>query len=67
MIWASDYGRLEIVEKLIKHGAKVNYQKKDGWCAFIAACLNLRENVIKVLLLKYNVDTSMKCVGKTGI
>ena len=58
---------MEILEKLIKHGAKVNYKKDDGYCAFISACRNKQEKVIEVLLKKYNADTSIKCEGKTGL
>ena len=66
MIHASRYGRLEIVEKLIQKGAKVNYKRDDGFCPLICACVNKHEKLIKVLLQKYNADTSIKCNGKTG-
>ena len=58
---------MEIVKKLIKHGAKVNYKRDNGWCAFISACINRHEKVIEVLLQKYNLDTSIKYDGKTGL
>ena len=61
MIYASQYGRLEIVEKLIQHGAKVNYKRDNGCCAFITACISKHEKVIEVLLQKYDADTSIIC------
>ena len=67
LIYASIDGRLGILEKLIKHGAKVNYRTDDGWCAFMYACWYKHEKVIRVLLQKYNTDTSIKYDGKTGL
>ena len=67
MIYASCHGRLKIVEKLIKHGAKVNYKTDDGYCAFISACYWKHEKLIEVLLQKYNADTSVKHKSKTGL
>ena len=43
---ASWNGRLEIVEKLIQHGAKVNYKTDNGYSAFISACSYKQEKVI---------------------
>ena len=67
MIYASCNGRLEILEKLIEYGAKVNYITDNGYCAFVAACRYKQEKVIEVLLQKYNADTSIKHRSKTGL
>ena len=65
-MYASEYGHVEIVEKLIKHGAKINYRRYDGYNAFICACIWKNEKVIKVLL-DNNVDTTSIWDGKTGL
>ena len=65
-MYASAYGHVEIVEKLIKHGAKINYKRQDGDNAFISACYWKKEKVIKVLL-DNNVDTTSIYKGKTGL
>ena len=43
MIWASRNGYLEVVNRLVKYGADVNYQMNNGGTAFISACNNQRE------------------------
>ena len=48
---ASGTGHVEIVDKLIKNGAKINHKINDGYNAFITACYNKREKVIELLLL----------------
>ena len=64
-MYASENGYVEIVEKLIKHGAKINYKRYEGDNAFIWACIYKREKVIKLLLDK-NVDITSIWDGKTG-
>ena len=59
--------RLEIVEKLIQHGANLNYEADDGLCAFNYACYWKQEKVIEALIQKYNADIFIKWNGKTGL
>ena len=51
MTLASYKGHVEIVDKLIKNGAKINYKKNDGYNAFTWACRKKKEKVIELLLL----------------
>ena len=43
---ASWNGSLEIIEKLIQHGAKVNYKTDNGDSAFVSTCSYKQEKVI---------------------
>ena len=64
---ASWEGHVDIVDKLIKNGAKINDKKDEGVNAFINACVNKKEKVIELLLLQPNLDTSCKYIRKTGL
>ena len=48
---ASKNGHAEIVDKLIKNGAKINHKRFFGDNIFICACRYKREKVIRILLL----------------
>ena len=65
-MYASCHGHFEIVEKLIKKKAKINYTRQDGNNAFLCACYYTRENIIKILL-DNNVDVTSVFIGNTGL
>ena len=66
-MFASSKGHVEIVNKLIKSGAKINCKQSFGYNAFIGACQYKREEVIELLLLQPNIDISGKYADKTGL
>ena len=66
-MFASSKGHVEIVDKLIKSGAKINCKQSFGYDAFIGACQYKREEVIKLLLLQPNLDVSNIYANKTGL
>ena len=50
-------GHLKIVKKLLHNKALVNLKNHYGYTAFIFACRNKREEIIKILL-HYNIDVT---------
>ena len=60
---ASQHGNEEIVELLLKHGAKVNVQSKDiGWTALMFAS-DSGHTIIATLFLKHGADVDVLGVG----
>ncbi|KAF8541800.1 hypothetical protein BDD12DRAFT_803421 [Trichophaea hybrida] len=52
LVWASEMGSLEAIQKLLDAGADTNKQERDGWSALHWAAANGHHEVAK-LLLKY--------------
>ncbi|CAI8029379.1 Ankyrin repeat domain-containing protein 29, partial [Geodia barretti] len=47
---ASQNGHVEVVDKLLQHGATVDLQKEDGWSSLMAASQNGHVEVVDKLL-----------------
>lgn len=43
-------GNIEYVEKLIKNGADINYETKDGWTPLSYAIFSQKANLVEVLI-----------------
>jgi ankyrin repeat protein len=59
IIWAVEYGRLDIVKELLEKGADVNLKDKYGHTALIRAAYNGRLDIVKALLEK-GADVNLK-------
>ena len=59
------HGREECVRLLIKHGADINAQNKDGWTPLREACFRGHFEATE-LLLKAGADMEIKCDGGIG-
>ena len=57
LMTACTKGHLKIVKKLLHNKALVNLKNHYGYTAFIFACRNKREEIIKILLC-YNIDVT---------
>lgn len=62
---ASEQGHLQVLEKLLINRANVNLREKSGRTALFKACINLNEDVIK-LLIGHNADTKARSYGKVA-
>ena len=49
---------IELVEHLLKNGAKVNQRNKDGWTALYLAARERNIEIVKVLLKDKNIDVN---------
>uniref|UniRef100_A0AC34FGV6 Ankyrin repeat domain-containing protein 29 n=1 Tax=Panagrolaimus sp. ES5 TaxID=591445 RepID=A0AC34FGV6_9BILA len=57
-MFASQYGQLEVVELLIKEGAKINLETKEGGSALLSAAQNGKSQCCKLLLSSFTTPSS---------
>ena len=56
---------MRVLEKLLVNRANVNLRERSGRTALFKACMNLNEDVIK-LLISHNADTKARSYGKVA-
>ncbi|CAI8045391.1 Kinase D-interacting substrate of 220 kDa, partial [Geodia barretti] len=49
-MYASENGHVEVVDKLLQHGATVDLQKENGWSSLMAASLDGHVEVVDKLI-----------------
>ena len=65
LMWAALYGNPGLVDPLLKHGAQINRQEKDGWTALhYAVHFNTRKDMA-AQLLKHKADPNIP--SKQGV
>ena len=64
LILASQQGKLDVVEFLLKKGARVNDVMTDGKTALLMACKNGHTEIVRILMAK-GADQSLKSSGKS--
>ncbi|KAI0161909.1 ankyrin repeat-containing domain protein [Hypoxylon sp. FL1284] len=63
LVTAAREGTVGIVRVLMKHGADVNEQAKDGWTALHAAARRGALDIIQALLFEFSADPSVPLVN----
>ena len=67
LIWAAQEGHLEVVERILDRGAKVDVTGKDGWTAFMWAAHKGHAEILRVLLDRGAALDSVEDEGWTAL
>ncbi|KAG2211706.1 hypothetical protein INT47_008803 [Mucor saturninus] len=65
LIYASCFGKLEVVQYLLQAGAKVDVQDKIGWTALMWATTNGHSQIVKLLLESSASSDTKSISGRT--
>ena len=60
LMLACENGHIDITKQLLQHGSQINMQNYDGWSALILACHNGHNEVVRLLLIQFNVDVNLQ-------